>query len=154
MQIASRACFPLSVKREDHEQRKCSTSSSSWFSFSSAFSFHSVHLLPDLSQTKTHTEMYPQTQLGTAVCPLTYVKWQETVSSPMLTEQNKQELIFYAFDVKAVQNNLIYNCTWHNSSTVYIRTKAQDKVIIVTLQMQSRASILQQFFSLCSTGPS
>lgn len=51
----------------------------------------------------------------------------------MLTEQNKQELIFYAVDVMSIQNNLICNYTWHNSATVYVRTKSQDKVITVTL---------------------
>lgn len=122
---------------------QCSTSSSSsWFSFSSAFALHSVHLLTDLSQTKTHTEMYPQTQLGTAVCPLTDNLCEMTRNSVQShADRTKQARInfFYAVDVMSVQNNLICNYTWHNSAKVYVRTKAQDKVITVTLQMQSRA---------------
>lgn len=66
----------------------------------------------------------------------------------MLTEQNKQELsLTYLMLVcargsdkkkKKAQRNLIHNYAWHNTATVYFRTKAmQDKVITVTLEMQS-----------------
>lgn len=51
MQIASRACFPLSVRRRDHEQPKYSTPPPPPHGFhSQKHSPSTLHFLPELTQ--------------------------------------------------------------------------------------------------------